>query len=349
VCWGKNVYGQLGNGLREERGVVARVTGLNDAVALAVGIDFSCALRRHGAVVCWGNNEDGQLGDGRGARPGALSLRPVAVAGLGKVQELVAGDYHACAREETGRVKCWGNAGNGQIGSDAQRAFAMPLSIGQLGTVRALASGGNHVCALENGGTVKCWGRNTEGQLGDGKSGSKINAVTVEGLSGATMIAAGHNHTCATRSDGSVLCWGDNAMHQLGPQARDPKHRTPVVVTGLRDVVQLVGGAGHTCARLSSGRVTCWGANGNGQLGHTSAAQSRSTPTAVRGVSDATDVTAGARHVCAIRARGDLVCWGSDDRVLGDLRVAAASVLPSVAWWALSMPDETAPFPLHGR
>jgi hypothetical protein len=42
----------------------------------------------------------------------------------------------------------------------------------------------------------------------------------------------------------------------------------------------------------------------------------------------------------------DLMCWGSDERVLGDLRVAPTSVLPSVTWWAH---DATVPFPLHGR
>ena len=319
LCWGKNTYGQLGNGRREERGEVSSVAGLNDAAAVAVGRDFSCALRRPGSVVCWGNNEDGQLGDGRGARPGALSLRPVAVAGLRDVQEIVAGEYHACARDRSGRVKCWGNASNGQIGSDAQRAFAMPLTIERLGTVRQLASGANHVCALEVGGMVKCWGRNTEGQLGDGRSGSKVHAVEVENLRDATAIWAGHNDSCAIRSDGAVACWGDNSMTQLGPRAgREPRHRTPVMVTGLSNVAQLVAGASHMCARLESGRVTCWGGNGQGQLGHTSAAQSRSTPTAVRGVDDAIDVASGARHVCAIRRRGDLVCWGADTRTLGE-------------------------------
>lgn len=324
LCWGKNTYGQLGDGRRDDSAQPKAVTGLVDATSIAVGVDFSCAVRRHGGVVCWGNNEDGQLGDGRGARPGALSLRPVAVAGLGRVQELVAGDYHACARDGTGRVKCWGNAGHGQLGSDAQRAFAMPLSIARLGTVRQISSGANHVCALEQGGAVKCWGRNTEGQLGDGRSGSKLNAVAVQGLTNAMAIAAGHNHSCAIAADRTVACWGDNSMHQLGPRAgQEPKQRTPVSVTGLRDVVQVDGGAAHNCARLRSGRVTCWGANDDGQLGHTAAARSRATPTPVRGISDAIDLSLGARHGCAIRRRGDLVCWGSEERGgLGEPRLA---------------------------
>src|SRR5690606_13753099 len=66
LCWGKNTYGQLGDGRRDDSAQPKAVTGLVDATSIAVGVDFSCAVRRHGGVVCWGNNEDGQLGDGRG-------------------------------------------------------------------------------------------------------------------------------------------------------------------------------------------------------------------------------------------------------------------------------------------
>lgn len=311
LCWGKNTYGQLGDGRREDSARLVKVAGLADAAELVVGRDFSCARRRAGSVVCWGNNEDGQLGDGRGMKPGALSLRPVKVAGLRAPQQLSAGEYHACALEQGGVVKCWGNGGNGQIGSDAQRAFGMPLTIERLGAVVQLASGSSHVCALEKVGVVKCWGRNTEGQLGDGKSGSRIKAVTVLGLEDAVELASGHRHTCARRSTGTVTCWGDNARGQLGPNAgREPKSHVPVEVPGLSSVVQLAGGGEHTCARLQSGRLVCWGGNAAGQLGHKSSITARPTPTAVRGMGDAVDLALGAAHTCAVRRSGEVACWG---------------------------------------
>jgi alpha-tubulin suppressor-like RCC1 family protein len=324
LCWGRNTYGQLGSGHRNDMARANLVTGLVDATSLAVGLDFSCALRRHGAVVCWGNNEDGQLGDGRGGRPGALSLRPTPVTGLEDVQQLVAGRYHACALERSGRVACWGNGADGQIGSDAQRAFPTPVTITRLGAVRQIASGASHVCALEQDGGVQCWGRNTEGQLGDGERGSKIRPVRVRGLANGVAIAAGHGHVCTIVAGGTVACWGDNSMQQIGPQAgRETRQRRPVSVTGLRDVVQVDGGGAHTCARLRSGRVTCWGANDGGQLGHHPAARSRPTPAAVRGIADAVDLALGSRHSCAVRGRGELVCWGASDHgALGSHRLA---------------------------
>lgn len=326
LCWGKNTYGQLGDGRRQDNPRVSKVIGVADAMRVEVGKDFSCALRRNGTVVCWGNNEDGQLGDGKGDKPGALSLRPVGVRQLQRVRQIALGDYHGCALEERGVLKCWGNAANGQLGSDQRRAFPLPIGIERLSEVRAVTSGANHVCALETRGTVQCWGRNTEGQLGDGKSGSRIKAVQVAGLEDAIALSSGHNHTCALRRTGALVCWGDNVSRQLGPAAgSDRKRNTPVAVPGLSGLAEIAGGGRHTCARLQNGRAVCWGANEDGQLGHVAAPSYRAQPTPVRGVSDAVDLALGANHSCAVRRTGEVACWGATDHgALGPHRLAYA-------------------------
>lgn len=328
LCWGKNTYGQLGDGTRETQGRAVKVTGLADATQVVTGLDYSCALRKGGSVVCWGNNQDGQLGDGRGAKIGALSGKPTKVAGLGTVAQLSSGDWHVCARETSGAVKCWGNGENGQIGSDTKRAFPTPLGIEQLGPAKQIASGANHVCALQNDGRVKCWGRNTEGQLGDGKSGSKIKPVFVSNLEGVTGVWSGHTFSCASLENGAVKCWGDNKKGQLGPSAgRDPKWNAPIPFADLKDVAELVGGESHGCIRQRTGRVSCWGSNEGGRaVGKGTGVVAKPSP--VRGVSDAVSVAAGLSHTCAVRKGGDVVCWGSPaDQALGPYRLARL-VLP---------------------
>jgi alpha-tubulin suppressor-like RCC1 family protein len=310
LCWGRNVYGQIGGNGRADspRAVKTPVTGASE---LAVGRDFSCA-RRATDVLCWGNNEDGQLGDGRGGKPGALSLQPVKVAALGRVTQISAGEYHACALDGAGAVWCWGSAGNGQLGTDAQRAYAKPVRISQLKAAKRISAGANHVCAVESSGTVHCWGRNTEGQLGDGKSGSRIKPVQVAGIEDAVDVVSGHNHSCAIRSGGSVACWGDNAFGQLGPGAGNERKRsTPVAVAGLSGVARAAGGEAHTCAVLTTGRAMCWGGNDQGQAGQKTTVSRIPKPTAVRGVSDAVGLGLGAAHSCAARKTGDVACWGT--------------------------------------
>lgn len=321
-CWGKNTYGELGDGKREDSSLAVRVP-LVDAAELAIGFDFSCARRRGGAVVCWGNDQDGQLGTGRGGKPGQWSLEPITVTQLARVAQISAGDYHACARLEDGTVWCWGNAEDGQLGTADQRVLATPHAIPGLSGITAIASGAAHVCALDGRGTVRCWGRNTEGQLGDGQIGSRIKPVSVRGLADVVELASGGMHSCARRRDGRVACWGDNASGQLGAAAgRDAKRHEPVLVDGVHDVVELALGGNHSCVRQTNGRTACWGGNEFGQLGHVASPKQRNVPTPVHGLTDAIDLALGARHACAARGRGDAVCWGRNEHgALGPRRL----------------------------
>ncbi len=323
LCWGKNTYGQLGNGGRVDSPRLTKVAGIADAKQVAVGRDFSCVLRRGGAVACWGNNEDGQLGNGRGGSPGALSLTPVAVSGLRGAQQISLGEYHGCARSREGKVRCWGSSENGQIGDDSQRVFGSPMSIERLSKAAEVASGANHVCVLETSGTVKCWGRNTEGQLGDGKSGSRIKPVIVSNIRDGRSLVSGDNHSCVVRRTGAVACWGSNSDGQLGPKGSGKKHNTPVPLPGLKDVKQLAAGDRHACIRQSSGRVFCWGANDKGQLGSPISPRPRTNAGVVRGLADAVDISLGLGHSCAVRSNGELACWGSNEHAaLGPHRLA---------------------------
>lgn len=64
ACWGANRHGELGDGSTADRTTPVLVQGLEDAVSVAAGIGFTCALRANGTVWCWGANASGQLGDG---------------------------------------------------------------------------------------------------------------------------------------------------------------------------------------------------------------------------------------------------------------------------------------------
>jgi alpha-tubulin suppressor-like RCC1 family protein len=56
----------------------------------------------------------------------------------------------------------------------------------------------------------------------------------------------------------------------------------PVAVAGgATNWAALTAGDGHTCARRTSGRLFCWGRDGQGQLGDGGTDSPRSTPTEV--------------------------------------------------------------------
>lgn len=95
------------------------------------------------------------------------------------------------------------------------------------------------------------------------------------------------------------------------------------MVPGLARIAELRGGGTHTCARLVSGRVQCWGGNDKGQLGGGATSGPRPNPVTVRNVPDAVAIAVGEAHGCAVRQAGTLYCWGDGaNGALGPQRVA---------------------------
>jgi alpha-tubulin suppressor-like RCC1 family protein len=80
-CWGRNFYGQLGNGKTIDSAVPVSALALSQAQSVAGGEEYTCAVISGGAVYCWGDNYFGQLGDGLGA-PNVESYIPKLVVGF---------------------------------------------------------------------------------------------------------------------------------------------------------------------------------------------------------------------------------------------------------------------------
>ena len=97
------------------------------------------------------------------------------------VEKLTLGQDLSCILTNTGRVKCWGWNGQGQMGQghtnnlgdglaqNGENEMGDNLPIIDLGTrlvTTDIAAGFAHICALFNTHQIKCWGRNEYGQLG---------------------------------------------------------------------------------------------------------------------------------------------------------------------------------------
>ncbi|WP_158620279.1 MULTISPECIES: hypothetical protein [Corallococcus] len=64
-AWGRNAYGQLGDGTTTNRyDSVVRVPGLSGVTSIAAGEFHSIAAGADGTVWAWGSNANGELGDG---------------------------------------------------------------------------------------------------------------------------------------------------------------------------------------------------------------------------------------------------------------------------------------------
>src|SRR5439155_1249809 len=187
-CWGRNNFGQLGNGDGNltSSSVPVAVRGLTTAAGVVTGDAHTCALLGDGTVWCWGRSDDGQLGNG--ARASAST--PVPVTNLTGVTAMTAGFYHTCALLPNGTVWCWGRNDEGQLGDGTTLGRPAPVQVAGITGALAVSGGYHHTCALLSDGTVQCWGRNLEGQLGDGTTTSSSTPVRVGGITGAVAVSA---------------------------------------------------------------------------------------------------------------------------------------------------------------
>src|SRR6266403_5541896 len=209
-CWGRNNFGQLGNGDGNlaDSSVPVAVRGLTTATRVVTGDSHTCALLGDGTVQCWGVGDSGQRGDGTFNN---ISTVPAAVVGITGAVAVAARGYHSCALLGDGTVWCWGRNSDGQLGVTPSGSqcpttpgffcSSTPVRAAGITSAAAVIAGGYHTCALFGDGTVQCWGRNAEGQLGNGTTiGSRVPG-RVAGLPSATAVSGGFQHTCALLSD----------------------------------------------------------------------------------------------------------------------------------------------------
>jgi alpha-tubulin suppressor-like RCC1 family protein len=290
-CWGSNASAQLGlpsstTPLALAPVEVPNVTGVN---TVAAGAGHTCVLLAgSGAVACWGANEKGQVGQNPAT---AVVTVPTTVNLGGAATQLAAQVDHTCAiKAASGQVSCWGANSLGQCGQSASPTTpGAPGAIVSSLTATALAVGGAHTCSIgfvNNVPGVYCWGDRAAGQLGSGSSGftsTPVLAANIAPGSGpADLVLTGLAHTCDARgADGTVTCSGADLSLQAG-QAPPTSSvaRGPAIVVG--SAIDALFGAGDRSCALAAGRLACWGANEEGQLGDGSAADS-ATPVGPQG------------------------------------------------------------------
>ncbi|MBI2521824.1 MAG: hypothetical protein HYV97_15520 [Bdellovibrio sp.] len=253
-CWGYNPYGNLGQDDTANRTYIPTTPPINlgagrTATQFSLGPYSVCARLDNGTVKCWGYNPYGNLGQGHtnilGNEAGEMAaLAPIDL-GTGVTAKYVCtNNYHACALmngANDGKIKCWGYAGNGQLGYEdtnnrgdvpGEMGDALPyVNLGTGRTVKKLSCGVNYTCAILDNDKLKCWGYNGYGQLG-------LNTTAQKGSVGSTMgdllpyvdvgtgrtvvdIKASYYHTCALLDTNEVKCWGWNFRGQLGQGRAD--------------------------------------------------------------------------------------------------------------------------------
>jgi alpha-tubulin suppressor-like RCC1 family protein len=107
---------------------------------------------------------------------------------------------------------------------------------------------------------------------------------------------------------------------------------------GLTDALQVACGYDHCCGLDTTGRVYCWGANAQGQLGSPGPSFSPTPVLANLGPGRVVvDIATGGTFSCALTDAGEVLCWGQNLRgQFGDGSNTASSVPVLVGTYPLA-------------
>ena len=271
-CWGRNDFGQLGNGTTISTPTPARVApGLNlRFAAIAAGYGFTCGVATDGQGLCWGRNELGQLGDGTTTERTLPTA--IAVGADLRFTSIAAGAGFACSLTTDGRTFCWGRNEFGNLGDGTSAPRRVPAEVAPALGLRfnSITLGQYHACGVAADGRAYCWGRNDYGQLGDASFDHRSRPVSLGSGPGLRfrMVSAGGGHSCGVATDERAYCWGLSDYGQLGDgtTVRSPSPQEVAPGVNLR-FAHISAGAEHSCAVATDGQAYCWGRNESARLG----------------------------------------------------------------------------------
>ncbi|MCL1876508.1 hypothetical protein FWF74_00475 [Candidatus Saccharibacteria bacterium] len=292
-CWGNNFdrygddYGKLGSDFRSYYSLVpvavstADVLGGKTLTQISAGGYHACAIDSNGRAYCWGRGEYGQLGND--STNGSFVPVAVDTSGILNGKTLIqidAGITHTCAIDSDGQTYCWGGGWYGKLGNNSTANSLVPVAVDTAGalngkTLTQISVGLTHTCTLGSNGQAYCWGDSGYGKLGNGYTDSSVpKAVNMTGLlykKRLVYIGAGNDHTCTLGSNGQAYCWGYGLYGRLGNNATS-NSASPVAVDVFgvlngKTLTQMSVGGSHACAIDTDGRVYCWGAQCDGQVG----------------------------------------------------------------------------------
>ncbi len=216
---------------------------------------------------------------------------------------------HACliSRDE---LWCWGQSHARRVPANSD----VPRRVEGVNRPAIVAADDSATCVerIVGGPTYvrTCWGWNLDGRLAVGATDSVIDPTDAPPSDpDFRVIEAGLSFFCGLSLDGRLLCWGGDSNSGVGP------FTTPTEMHPDADWVGLDVDWQNGCAVHQDGRLLCWGQNASQQLGRSDPLSTDAQLVAgADGVpfDDVTDVGVWNDRTCAVRAGGELWCWGLD-------------------------------------
>ncbi|HEV8398307.1 MAG TPA: Ig-like domain-containing protein [Gemmatimonadales bacterium] len=217
--------------------------------------------------------------------------------------------WTTCGVTANGTAFCWGENGNGRLGSGiALDVSPYPMAVAGGHTFTEVRVGTYSTCGLADAGRAFCWG------FGVGGFNVDTPAVVPGDLTfGRVAVGGDGDFACALAADGAAHCWG---YFVPGFENGDTRIESPRAVPGGRSFIAISAGFAHVCALAADSVAYCWGGNRHGQLGTGDRVYSNIPRAVGGGLMRFAALSTGEYHTCGVDVNGAAFCWGSFTGVL---------------------------------
>lgn len=327
--WGRNYFGQIGDGTTADRSVPIKV--LENVKAVSGAFGTTAAITEDNDLYIWGLIS---FGEGN-----YTSKTPIKL--LEDVQQVVCGDAHTGIITNDNSLYLVGSNRWGQIGDGTTTEKRTPVKVLD-NVIKVDCTSTYNTGALTADGSLYIWGYNKHGQIGDGTTkdkhipmkvldnvkdfwmsqyvslalmedgtlymwGYEISELPKKFLENVKVVSRGGVFTGAITEDGTLYTWGQNNYGQLGIGGTSDKD-TPVKVLDNIEQIECFNYY-HTAAITQDGSLYMWGYNGNGEIGD-GTTEHRYVPCKI--LDNVQKVTSGWHHVAAILNSGEIYIWGGN-------------------------------------
>ena len=146
----------------------------------------ACAIGG-GALYCWGYNGNGEDGLGNTTQYKTPQQVGSDTTWTAISQADPTFDPAACGIDN-GKLYCWGNNANGEVGNGGTSQQTSPVQIGSDTTWTAISTSGADTCGIDNG-ALYCWGINTYGEVGNGGTSQQTTPQLVYSTGPTSSLA----------------------------------------------------------------------------------------------------------------------------------------------------------------
>ena len=268
--WGKNDYGQCGNGTKDYAYNPTCINEESPVDKIIIAGDTNIVQDAEGRIWSWGKNSYGQCGTG--TTENITTPTQINSETDFRIDTIIIAGNTNIVQDTEGRIWSWGRNNYGQCGTGTTQNVTTPTQINSETDFRidTIIIAGNTNIVQDTEGRIWSWGRNNYGQCGTGTTQNvttptQINSETDFRID--TIIIAG-NTNIVQDTEGRIWSWGRNNYGQCGTGTTQ-NVTTPTQINSETDFrIDTIIIAGNTnIVQDTEGRIWSWGKNSYGQCG----------------------------------------------------------------------------------